>query len=160
MRILFILLTSLYVSSAFAIVESQDIQPDEFSSPAQKHRFKALIKDLRCTVCQNQNLADSNASLARDLRREVFELIQSGKTDDEITQHLVARYGEFVLYKPRFEKSTYVLWLAPFFTLLVALAVFIALIRRRTTQVTTLSSNDKQALADALRDESNSTKKK
>lgn len=160
MRILLVLLTSLYFNSAFAIVESQDIQPDEFSSPAQKHRFKELIKDLRCTVCQNQNLADSNASLARDLRREIFELIQAGKTDDEITQHLVARYGEFVLYKPRFEKSTYVLWLAPFVTLLLAIAVFIALIRRRTTQVTTLSSNDKQALADALRDESNSSKKK
>jgi len=150
MRLL-LLLCCLQIGLAHAIVESPDIQPDEFTTNAQKERFKALIQDLRCTVCQNQNLADSHASLAKDLRREILELMQQGKTDAQITQHLVDRYGEFVLYKPRFERATYILWIGPFLALLLASIGFILLVRKRAAQTTHLSDADKQALTEELR---------
>lgn len=150
MRLL-LLLCLMQIGLAQAIVESPDIAPDEFATTAQKERFKTLIQDLRCTVCQNQNLADSHASLAKDLRREILEMMQQGKTDAQITQHLVDRYGEFVLYKPRFERATYILWVGPFAALLLAVVGFVVLIRRRAAQPTHLSDADKQALTDELR---------
>lgn len=160
MRFLLTVVCMLHLGVSYAIVESQDIMPEEFSSTEQKQRFKVLIKDLRCTVCQNQNLADSNASLAKDLRRQVLEMIQAGKSDDEIVEHLVARYGDFVLYKPPFNPSTYVLWIAPFVALIIALVTIVLLIRRRTHSVTVLSDTDKTALRAALQQDNPSRKDK
>ena len=94
-------------------------------------RLKALENELRCLVCQNQTLADSNAPLAEDLRREVRELATSGKSDDEIRAYLVARYGDFVLYKPPVKSTTYVLWFAPFLLLAAGAAAWWSLVRRR-----------------------------
>jgi cytochrome c-type biogenesis protein CcmH len=90
-----------------------------------------LLKEYRCLKCQNQNLADSNASLAGDLRREIREQILAGKSRDDIDGYLVARYGEFVLYRPRFNMKTAILWLGPFLLLLVGLASVYAMSRRR-----------------------------
>jgi cytochrome c-type biogenesis protein CcmH len=90
-----------------------DPSPPRFANTAEETRFHALVSELRCVMCQNQSLADSNAQIARDLRREVLVLMRQGKTDREIQDYLVARYGEFVLYRPRIEASTWLLWFGP-----------------------------------------------
>jgi len=94
-------------------------------------RLKNLEEELRCLVCQNQTLADSNAPLAEDLRREVRELAQQGKSDAEIKQYLVARYGDFVLYKPPVKSTTYLLWFGPFALLAGGGLVWYVVLRRR-----------------------------
>jgi len=94
-------------------------------------RLKRLETDLRCLVCQNQTLADSDAPLAVDLRREIRELAVAGKTDDDIRDFLLARYGDFVLYKPRFTTVTALLWLGPFALLVVGVIVGRAVLRGR-----------------------------
>src|SRR5207302_645148 len=94
-------------------------------------RLKRLESELRCLVCQNQTLADSNAPLAEDLRREVRSLATSGKSDEQIRQYLVARYGDFVLYKPPLQRNTWLLWIGPFGLLLGGGIVWYAILRRR-----------------------------
>ena len=94
-------------------------------------RLKTLSEELRCLVCQNQTLADSTAPLAEDLRREVRELAQQGKTDTEIKQYLVARYGDFVLYKPPVKPTTWILWFGPFAFLLGGGLIWFVVLRRR-----------------------------
>lgn len=106
-----------------------------FDDPAQSKRYYALLEEYRCLKCQNQNLAGSKASLAGDLRREIRELILAGKTKNDIDEYLVARYGEFVLYRPRFSAKTAVLWIAPFVLLLVAVGSLVLMIRRRNSQL-------------------------
>ena len=101
------------------------------SRPALDARLKSLFEELRCLVCQNQTLADSSAPLAEDLRREVRELAQQGKTDAEIKQYLVARYGDFVLYKPPVKPTTWLLWFGPFAFLLGGGLVWLVVLRRR-----------------------------
>ena len=110
----------------FAVVSSH-AQADA----ALEARLKNLEEELRCLVCQNQTLADSTAPLAEDLRREVRELAQQGKTDAEIKQYLVARYGDFVLYKPPVKSTTLLLWFGPFAFLLGGGVVWYAVLRRR-----------------------------
>ncbi len=94
-------------------------------------RLKTLENELRCLVCQNQTLAESNAPLAEDLRKEVRELAVAGKSDDDIRAYLVARYGDFVLYKPPVKATTYALWFGPFVLLAAGIAVWITVLRRR-----------------------------
>jgi cytochrome c-type biogenesis protein CcmH len=94
-------------------------------------RLKKLEEDLRCLVCQNQSLADSTAPLAEDLRREVRELATSGKSDEEIKQFLVARYGDFVLYDPPVKRITWLLWFGPFVLLVGGAIAWWAILRRR-----------------------------
>jgi len=117
----------LFSSIAFA----QAIDPLPFKDHAQEVRFQALTRELRCLVCQNENLADSNADLARDLRHEVFDLMQQGKSDEEIKQYLVDRYSDFVLYDPPVQGSTVLLWFGPLAILLAGAAVVIVTVRRR-----------------------------
>lgn len=90
------------------------------SDPTIETRMTAIAEELRCLVCQNQSLADSHSELAGDLRREIREMIAAGKTDAEIREFMVARYGEFVLYRPPLEASTLILWVGPFLLLLGA----------------------------------------
>ena len=108
------------------------------TQPATDQAFEARLKrleaDLRCLVCQNQTLADSNAPLAEDLRREVRALAVSGKSDAEIREFLVARYGDFVLYKPPVRESTWLLWFGPFLLLGGGVAAWLAIVRRRRRQ--------------------------
>ena len=115
---------------AFAQVNS-DSAPLQFQDAAEEARFHALASELRCVMCQNQSLADSNALIALSLRHEVLELMRKGRTDAQIKQFLVARYGEFVLYKPRVEPVTWLLWLGPLAVLLVGAGVVTVLIRKR-----------------------------
>src|ERR1700704_789505 len=101
------------------------------ANPQAEARLKALAVELRCLVCQNQTLADSNAPLAEDLRREVRALAVTGKNDEEIKQYLVARYGDFVLYQPPLKTTTWLLWFGPFALLLLGAGVWYAIARRR-----------------------------
>jgi len=96
----------------------------QFDDPAKQERYETLIKDVRCLVCQNQSLAESDAELAKDLRTEVYNIIQSGKSSEEAVQFLTDRYGDFVLYRPPFKNVTLLLWLGPFL-LLAGGAVFL-----------------------------------
>ncbi len=100
------------------------------ASERYAERLRTLSLQLRCLVCQNQTLADSQAELASDLRREVEEQIEQGKTDDEIKDYLVARYGDFVLYKPPVQRNTVMLWFGPFALLLVGVAAWLLVQRR------------------------------
>jgi cytochrome c-type biogenesis protein CcmH len=103
----------------------------KFDSKAEEQHFKSLIEELRCLVCQNQSLADSDAELAHDLRAEVYEMIQAGNSDEEIVTFLVARYGDFVLYNPPVKPSTYLIWFGPFVLLLLAAFILLRSIRRQ-----------------------------
>ncbi|MFD0738017.1 cytochrome c-type biogenesis protein [Lysobacter koreensis] len=125
--LLFALLAS---PPAFAQAGS-DATPPQFTSAAEERRFHALVAELRCVMCQNQSLADSNAQIARDLRREVLELMRQGKSDREVKQFLVARYGEFVLYRPQVESKTWLLWFGPALLLLAGGAVVAGVVRKR-----------------------------
>ncbi len=107
-------------------------EPLIFANQQQQERFNKLTEELRCLVCQNQNLADSDAPLAHDLRREVHEMILAGRTNEQIKQFLVTRYGDFVLYRPPVQKNTYLLWLAPLGLLLVGALVLRSSIGKRS----------------------------
>ena len=96
-------------------------------------RIRSLEEKLRCLVCQNQTLADSNAELAQDLRLKVREQVAAGRSDDEILDYLVQRYGDFVLYQPPFKATTALLWIGPFALLVAAAALLIVVLRRRRT---------------------------
>ncbi|MDX1481094.1 MAG: cytochrome c-type biogenesis protein [Woeseiaceae bacterium] len=102
-----------------------------FDDPEMQARYEALIDEVRCLVCQNQTIKDSNAFLAADLRREIRRLMEEGMSDAEIADFLVARYGEFVLYRPRMRGHTLMLWLAPGVFLAIGLIVVVRIVRKR-----------------------------
>ena len=106
--------------------------PLKFNTPEQLQRYEFLTKELRCLVCQNQNLAESHADLAQDLREEVQQMILAGKSNDEIVDYLVARYGDFVLYNPPVKESTWLLWFAPFVLLLAGIFIVYRFARGRS----------------------------
>ncbi|MEZ5541588.1 MAG: cytochrome c-type biogenesis protein [Pseudomonadota bacterium] len=126
----------------------------KFSTPEQEHHFKALIEELRCLVCQNQSLADSDAELAHDLRAEVYGMMQDGKTDAQIVEFLVARYGDFVLYKPPLKPSTWLIWFGPFVLLMIAGVLLLRSLRRQQqVPQQELSTDERRRLEAALRRE-------
>jgi cytochrome c-type biogenesis protein CcmH len=100
------------------------------NAPPDEARYQALIDELRCLVCQNQTIAESNAPLAADLREQVRKQMAEGKTDREIIEYVTARYGDFVLYRPPFKARTWLLWLGPFALLLTVAAIAALFIRR------------------------------
>jgi cytochrome c-type biogenesis protein CcmH len=128
------------------------VNPDEvLADPALETRARELSAQLRCMVCQNQSIDDSNAELAKDLRLLVRERITNGDSDDDVIAYVVSRYGEFVLLNPRFEMKTLLLWGAPVVLLLAGAAAMLAAARRRTGKVTgTALSADEQARLDAI----------
>ena len=107
----------------------------EFANDAERQRYRNLIEELRCPKCQNQNIADSDAPIAMDLRNEIFRMLEEGKSNEEIIDFLVSRYGDFVLYKPPFKANTVILWLGPVALFLVGLAAFYLNLRRRKSAV-------------------------
>ena len=120
------------------------IETYEFGSPDLKLRYKALSQELRCPKCQNQNIADSNAPISRDLRAIVHEQLEAGATDEEIIEFLVDRYGEFVRYRPGMDSNTLWLWAAPIILLIMAVAVVVTQIRKDRDRQT-ISSNAERA---------------
>jgi len=121
-----------------------DAAPLRFRDNAEEQRFHALVAELRCVMCQNQSLADSNAQIAVDLRREVLALMRDGRSDAEIRSHLVDRYGEFVLYRPRLGPSTWLLWFGPGLIVLLGGWVVLRMIRRSGPTSPPLASDDTQ----------------
>ncbi|WIO73335.1 cytochrome c-type biogenesis protein CcmH [Porticoccaceae bacterium LTM1] len=126
---IFLLVTGLMATSVASAVEIQT-----FSSEELRERYLELLDELRCPQCQNQNLHDSDSPIAQDLRRTVVRMLEAGKTDKEITDYLIDRYGDFITYLPRFKKSTYLLWLSPAVLLLIALVVVILVVRRQRSR--------------------------
>jgi len=120
-------------------------------------RMVAISDELRCLVCQNESLSGSHAELAQDLRREIRKMIAEGKTDKEILDFMVARYGDFVRYRPPLKPSTWLLWGGPFLLLAGGLAALIAFLRRRTREIAAPElSEEERRRAAALLDQSNS----
>ena len=126
MRLVVALWLALYALSVVAIDTEQDLP-----TPELQQRYDRLINELRCLVCQNNSIADSNALLAADLRREVRELVLQGKTDAEILKFMTDRYGDFVLYRPPFVARTWLLWLAPVLLLLLGAFIAVRIVRSR-----------------------------
>lgn len=137
--LLLVLLIPLASLNANAVIETY-----EFSTPELEVRYKALSQELRCPKCQNQNIADSNAPISRDLRAIVHEQLEAGASDEEIIVYLVDRYGEFVRYRPGVDNNTFWLWSAPLILLLMALAV-VWLQIRDDRKASTVQSNEARA---------------
>ena len=116
----------LLVATAYAI----DVGPS-FDDPELKQRYEEIIAEVRCLKCQNETIKDSNAFLASDLRREIHRLLEEGKSDTEIYDFLVARYGDFALYRPRTSGRTLILWIAPIVFLLLGTFILVRIVRRR-----------------------------
>ena len=130
-------------------VTAADI-PVEFEDAADRARYEDLLEQLRCLVCQNQSLADSNADLAQDLRNEVYRMVAAGAANARIVDFMVSRYGDFVLYKPPFKPSTWLLWLAPPVLVLAAAGVIVGLSRRSGGAEQPLTDEERERLAKAL----------
>ena len=137
--LLLVLLIPLASLNANAVIETY-----EFSTPELEVRYKALSQELRCPKCQNQNIADSNAPISRDLRAIVHEQLEAGASDEEIIVYLVDRYGEFVRYRPGVDNNTFWLWSAPLILLLMALTV-VWLQIRGDRKVSTVEANEARA---------------
>ncbi len=126
------------------------IESLEFATAGEESRYQNMIGQLRCLVCQNQNLADSNADLAKDLRAKTYQMIRSGASDVEIVDFMAARYGDFVLYRPPLGGRTALLWGAPFIFLLIALAVFFYTLRKRKVVEESLNREQQSRAAKLL----------
>ncbi|QJR10908.1 hypothetical protein DSM104443_01978 [Usitatibacter rugosus] len=149
MRALLAILALAFTSAAFAQVGAAGpANPD----PGTEQRLKHLAEELRCLVCQNQTIADSNASLAIDLRNQIRGQIAAGKSDGEIRDYMVQRYGDFVLYKPPFQANTLALWIAPLALLVTGVAVFLVVVRRRKAQAAPAAPSPRRAEIEKLLD--------
>ena len=129
-RGMLVTLALVFAAQAFAIDTEK-----AFEDPALQARYESINRELRCLVCQNQTIADSNATLAQDLRHEVREMIAAGKTDDQIREFMIERYGDFVLYRPRMTAANFLLWAAPVLLLLLGTFIGIRYIRRQSAEV-------------------------
>lgn len=134
--------------SAFAVIEIYDFEQAE-----QQQRYHHLIEELRCPKCQNQNLAESDAPIAQDLRRELHRLLTEGRSDEAIIEYMVMRYGNFVLYRPPLDRNTLILWAAPAIFLLFGLFIIWRVRvsnKEDKTHNAQLSEQERQEIADLL----------
>ena len=147
-----ILILAVVVSLA-GIMIAKEAQPAE--DPQIEQRMRALTQQLRCLVCQNETLADSQADLAEDLRRQIREQMKAGKSDQEIIAFLTQRYGDFVLYKPPVKATTYLLWFGPFVLLLMGIAVLYRYLKRRRELIhdQPLTAEERRRAEELLRSE-------
>lgn len=147
--IIVILSMFLFINTLNAAVEVK-----QFKNEQQELRYKHIIDELRCLVCQNQNISGSNAGLAQDLRKQVYKMIMAGEDDAAIFEFMVTRYGDFVLYRPPFKATTLFLWLGPFIILALGLFVLVRFIRQREKVITKeLNSADKEKLKKLLNED-------
>ncbi len=142
------LVFALFAGSTAAVAASSATEAALAADPVAEKRLQALSEELRCLVCQNQNIADSNAELAQDLRREIRTMIRDGKSDKEIIDFMVVRYGDFVLYRPPLKGATLLLWGGPL--LLLALGLF-ALVRYQRRRAERVAAADKPLSAEEAR---------
>ena len=147
------LLLILFFCCFAGVVAAKEAQPNE--DPKIEQRMKALTEQLRCLVCQNETLADSRADLAEDLRRQIREQMNAGKSDKEIIAFLTDRYGEFVLYNPPVKRATYLLWFGPFILLIAGTGVLYRYLKRRREliQDQPLTADEHQRAEEILRSE-------
>ena len=113
----------------------------EFRDETERQRYRTLVEELRCPKCQNQNIADSNAPIAMDLRREIFRMLEEGKSNEQIVDYLVDRYGDFVRYKPPVNGKTLLLWYGPIALLVLGFVVLAVILRRRSRGSEALATN-------------------
>lgn len=153
-RIMLIVLCLLVSALASTYVQATPVDTFAFSSAEKQKRALALAHELRCPQCQNQNLIDSNSPVAKDLRLQVYQMVEADKGDDEIVEFMTSRYGDFVLYKPKLDPKTYVLWIGPFVLLLFGLIIGFVFVRKQkianNSQVE-LTEVDQQELAKLLK---------
>ncbi|BCX88877.1 cytochrome c-type biogenesis protein CcmH [Methylomarinovum tepidoasis] len=150
------LIAALWLTLALPALAGIEVR--QFPNPALESRYQNLIEQLRCLVCQNQSLADSNADLAEDLRSEVYAMLLAGKSDAEIVDFLVQRYGDFVLYKPPVKKTTALLWFGPFAALAAGGLLLWRIGRtRRPEAPTALTPAERERLQRLLKDEEKSS---
>ena len=129
-----------------------EVEIRKFPDETVKAQYHGLIAELRCLVCQNQNLADSDADLAKDLRDQAFDMLVSGQSPDQVKQFMVQRYGEFVLYEPPFTPATWLIWVGPFILLAIALVIAWRISQKAKHRKATLNSEDKARAAELLGD--------
>ncbi|MDZ7842196.1 MAG: cytochrome c-type biogenesis protein [Gammaproteobacteria bacterium] len=134
-------------STSWAVIEVR-----EFEDPEKQQLYEELVEELRCLVCQNQNLAASNADLAKDLRRQSYEMVERGAGKEEIIEYMVDRYGDFVLYRPPMKATTLLLWLGPVLFIAAGLAAVAVIARRRTDTVNALSDEERRRARKLLED--------
>ena len=134
------------LTSSGAAQAASVFEPRSFTSPEHEERYHTLIDELRCLVCQNQTIAESNADLATDLRREVYRMVEDGQSAEEIAGFMVARYGEFVLYRPPLQGGTVLLWAGPFLLAALGLAVLAVHLRRRRAPVEPIDGDTRERL--------------
>jgi cytochrome c-type biogenesis protein CcmH len=156
MKLLLSLIFALFFASTATAVDSAT-EAALAADPVAEKRLQHLSEELRCLVCQNQTIADSNAELAQDLRREIRGMIKDGKTDREIIDFMVARYGDFVLYRPPVKGITLLLWGGPVALMLIGMFALLRYLRRRATRMADDQplSTDETIRADALLKELN-----
>jgi len=143
MRVIMFLVLSLLLTPVVAA----PVVTYEFASEEQEALFNKLSNELRCLVCQNQAISDSNADLAKDLRDEIYGMLQQGKSEDEIIEFMVVRYGDFVLYNPPLKPMTWLLWFGPAFALLAGFFFVVRIInRQKKAAVTEMSSEEIERL--------------
>jgi len=145
MKTLYALILSLFVYQAQAEIEYRD-----FKQPEQEQTYQTLISELRCLVCQNQTIADSNADLAKDLRRQVYEMLQQGKSRQDIVDFMTDRYGDFVMYKPALKLKTLLLWLGPVLFLVIGLATVWVLRSKTSTSEDQSLTKEQQAKLNSI----------
>jgi cytochrome c-type biogenesis protein CcmH len=129
------------------------VEVQRFDTPEQAARYKTLIHELRCLVCQNQNLADSNAPLAKQLREEAYTMLNKGASDQDVIDFMVKRYGDFVLYSPPLKSTTYLLWIGPFVLLLGAIVIMQMVIRHNRHRKITIDNEEYNKARKLLSDE-------
>ena len=134
---------SLLLLLGFSLSVNAALEIREFESKEQEERYQQLIDELRCLVCQNQNLADSDSQLAKDLRSKVYEMVTTNQSDDQVVDYMVNRYGEYVLYNPPLDPVTSVLWIGPFVVLFIAIVLLLISIKKRSkAEPASLSEED------------------
>lgn len=138
---------------SFSLTLQAKVESRQFANAQMEQDYKTLVAELRCLVCQNQNLADSNAELAVDMRNKVYSMLNEGKSKTEIADFMVARYGDFVLYRPPVKSSTFMLWFGPFIFLLIGALIAVAYIRREQKSASGVVDSQTQKRAHSLLDD-------
>lgn len=143
----------LFVCSANAVVETY-----EFETDVMRDRYNSFVEELRCPKCQNQNLAGSNSPISADLRKELYRQLLAGQSDQQITEYMLNRYGDFILYRPQFNSETALLWMAPVIFLVVGATIAVIILRRQKVAVkkeesTIFAKEDQEQLRQLLKED-------
>ena len=137
----------------FSINAQARFETHDFANPQMEEDYNALVFELRCLVCQNQNLADSNAELAQDMRLKVYKMLSEGSSKQEIVEYMVARYGDFVMYRPPVKSSTFLLWFGPLIFFVIAGFVVLSYVRRQKAVADNVVDDQQQKKAHSLLDD-------